>query len=57
MRGKKRTDDRPATPSLMRKWGITGKLVIAIVVTIVIMVGGIAFDSPQPRIRRTAGKE
>ena len=41
MRGKKRTDDRPATPSLMRKWGITGKLVIAIVVTIVIMVGAL----------------
>lgn len=41
MRGKKRTEDRPANRSLMRKWGITGKLVIAIVVTIVIMVGAL----------------
>ncbi len=41
MRGKRRTEDRPASRSAMRRWGITGKLVIAIVVTIVIMVGAL----------------
>ena len=41
MRSKKRTDERPASRSLMHKWGITGKLVIAIVATIVIMVGAL----------------
>ena len=41
MRGKKKTKDNPASHSMMRRFGITGKLVMAIVVTIVIMVGAL----------------
>ena len=41
MRGKKKTKDTPASRTMVRRFGITGKLVMAIVVTIVIMVGAL----------------